>query len=143
MSWPKALAGNRQSRHNIDCELPVYDSVEEAEARIALVWLHALTKVSRGPVELQMDWKTVTEYLNSDVPTLAPCYGVTQDIKAALYCFHADDHIASTGIHWNLKYIVQCSIIEFHHVVSCKLADENSLGVLKCCCRFLTKVKPS
>ena len=68
-------------------ELPVSDSVEEAEARIALVWLHALAKVFRGPVELEMDCKTVTEYLNSDVPTLAPCYGVIQDIKAALSCF--------------------------------------------------------
>ena len=47
----------------------------------------ALAKVSKGPMELEMDWKTVTEYLNSDVPTLAPCYGVTQDIKAALSCF--------------------------------------------------------
>ena len=68
-------------------QLPVSDSVEEAEARIALVWLHALAKVFRGPVELEMDCKTVTEYLNSDVPTLAPCYGVIQDIKAALSCF--------------------------------------------------------
>ena len=57
------------------CELPVSDGVEEGEA-----------------VELEMDCKTVNEYLNSDVlnsdvPTLAPCYGVTQDIKAALSCF--------------------------------------------------------
>ena len=28
-----------------------------------------------------------SDVLNSDVPTLAPCYGVTQDIKAALSCF--------------------------------------------------------
>ena len=69
------------------CELPVSDSVEEAEARATLVRLHALAKVFGGPVELEMDCKTVTEYLNSDVPTLAPCYGVIQDIKAALSCF--------------------------------------------------------
>ena len=68
-------------------QLPVSDSVEEAEAQATMVRLHALAKVFRGPVELGMDCKTVTEYLNSDVPTLAPCYGVIQDIKAALSCF--------------------------------------------------------
>ena len=57
------------------CELPVSDSVEEGEAMV-----------------LEMDCKTLIEYLNShvlnsDVPTLAPFYRVTQDIKAALSCF--------------------------------------------------------
>lgn len=67
--------------------LTVSGSAEEAEAHAALFGLHALAEVYRGPVVLEMDCKTVTGYLDSDMIGLAPCYGVIQDIKAALLAF--------------------------------------------------------
>lgn len=89
--WAGAVAKDYKGRVYLltYCQLSTSGNVEEAEAQVALVGLHALAKVFRGPVELELDCKTVVEYLNSDVPTLVPCYGVIQiqNMKAAQSCF--------------------------------------------------------
>lgn len=77
-------------------QLPNSSSVEEAEARAALIGLQALGNVFRGPVELELDCKTVVDCLNSDGTCLAPYYGVIQDIKAALAGF-ASAKVSHTG----------------------------------------------
>lgn len=51
-------------------------SVEEAEARAALIGLHALAAVYRGPVEVEVDCKLVFKDLTTDGPCLSSCFGV-------------------------------------------------------------------
>ena len=62
-------------------------SVEEAEARAALMGLHTLAAVYKGPVEVEMDCKSVIKDSTSVGPCLSPCFGVICDIKETLALF--------------------------------------------------------
>ena len=65
-------------------------SVEEVEARAALSGLHALETMYKGPMELEMDCKSVIMGLTNTDPCLSPCFAVIQDIKsmAARFASH-------------------------------------------------------
>lgn len=67
--------------------LPQVASAEDTEGRAALVGLHALANVYRGPVELESDCKSLVDALNADVINRSPSYGLLLDIKAALSAF--------------------------------------------------------
>lgn len=70
------------------CEqIGIAGSVEEAEARAALVGLKALAEVYRGPIVLEMDCLAIVNYLNRDSQSLSPCYGVLRDSLDILAAF--------------------------------------------------------
>lgn len=69
--------------------------VEEAEAKAALIGLHAL-KDLQGPVILEFDCQIRIKELMTGKQSLSPCYGLLRDIKQALTNF-SDHSISSVG----------------------------------------------
>ena len=51
-------------------------SVEEAEARAALVGLKAVAEAYRGAIVLGMDCLVIVNDLKGETQSLSPCYGV-------------------------------------------------------------------
>ncbi|EMS65386.1 hypothetical protein TRIUR3_19959 [Triticum urartu] len=69
--------------------------VEEAEAKAALIGLHAL-KDLQGPTILELDCQIRIKELMTGKQSLSPCYGLLRDIKQALTNF-SDHSISSVG----------------------------------------------
>lgn len=70
-------------------KLPPSDSVEEAEARAALIGLQELAGVYSDQVVLEMDNQMIVKEVESQCPTRSPCYGLIMDIKHAMGAFSA------------------------------------------------------
>ena len=71
-------------------------SVGEAEEKATLIWLHALSRIYRSPVILELDCQIRIKELRTGKQSLSPYYGLLRDIKQAPTNF-SDHSISSVG----------------------------------------------
>ncbi|XP_020196298.1 uncharacterized protein [Aegilops tauschii subsp. strangulata] len=96
--WAGALARNYRGQIMlcIGKQMLTSNSVEEAEAKAALCGLQTLASIYTGPVEVELDCRSVIKELSAAGPSLSPCYAVIQDIKATL-CQFASHKLSFAG----------------------------------------------
>uniref|UniRef100_M8BHD2 RNase H type-1 domain-containing protein n=1 Tax=Aegilops tauschii TaxID=37682 RepID=M8BHD2_AEGTA len=89
VSWAGAVARDYRGFPlvSVGKEMGILGSIEEAEARAALIGLKALAELYRGPLVLEMDCLTMVNELKKEAQSLSPCYGVLCDIKETLKVF--------------------------------------------------------
>lgn len=81
-------------------------SVEEAEARAALVGLQELAGTFRGQVTIELDCQFIAKELAAQTPTRSPCYGLVMDIKKAMrVSMHATSAASNAvAMRWRMNW---------------------------------------
>ena len=98
-------------------KLPHSNSVEEAEARAALIGLQELTRVHTGQVVLEMDNQLIVKEMESQYPTRSACYGLIMDIKQAMGTFPA----------CKIGYVMRCKNALAHGLAALNRSDGDQM----------------